>query len=193
MRSRDGCLSPAGRYARIVRELPAAHRPAPTLVGHHGLMHEREEDAAKIDVAAAKINASAAELAVVDGRSRSADAVEMIGRFTRGDLSDADQARRASLLREKEIAAEMAAGIQAIREAKRPVARVGGGTASAGDHRSHVDASFACHQASVAAALRARLPARCSRRRSTGTRPGSGSARAAAGGLSLVRSMRERF
>lgn len=81
-------------------------------------MHEREEDAARIDVAAARINASAAELAeVVDRRSRSADAVEKIGHFTRGELSEADQARRASLLREKEIASEMAARIQAIREA----------------------------------------------------------------------------
>ena len=101
-----------------MRELPAARRPAPTLVGHHGLMHEREEDAATIDIAAAKINASGAELAeVVDRRSRSADAVEKIGRFTRGGLSEADQSRLASLLREKEIASEMAARIQVLREA----------------------------------------------------------------------------
>ncbi len=83
-----------------------------------GYMHEREKDAAKIDVAAAQINANAAELAeLADERSRSADAVEKIGRFTRGELSDDQRARRDSLLREKEIAAEMSTEIQTIRAA----------------------------------------------------------------------------
>src|SRR4051812_42829269 len=83
-------------------------------------MHEREKDAAKIDIGAARINATAAELAeLVDGRHRSAERIGAIGRFTRGELSDEQKSEQASLDREKKIAAEMASALQTIREASR--------------------------------------------------------------------------
>ena len=81
-------------------------------------MHEREKDAATIDVTAARINASAAEIAkLVDERARSAHTQEMIGGFRRAEPSEADNARRDELHREKAIAAEMATAVEAIREA----------------------------------------------------------------------------
>ena len=63
-------------------------------------MHEREKDGATIDVAAARINASAAEIAkLVDERARSARTREMIGGLGRDEPSEADDARRDELHR----------------------------------------------------------------------------------------------